>query len=248
MRRRSAGIGRIAMATLALACAAFAVVAAAPANAPADPALAAVLEKFDGVQDSIRTLSAEFTWTTTSELLEDPIVSRGRLYLTKPNSIRWEFTTPEAMSFVVAKDEYIGYFPARKTAERRDFHRWSEKLFRYFGIGQGSEELSQVYDIAIGTSDVAGTDVLVLEPRKRRARKRIEELRIYVDRNSGLPVRIVSTGAEGGSREIRFHDIKVNPDLAAGLYEVSFPPDVRVTQGTAGLGGVLQLAPGPSSR
>ena len=168
--------------------------------------------------------------------------------MTKPDAIRWEFTSPEVMSFVVARDEYIGYFPNRKTAERRDFHRWSEKLFRYFGVGQGSSELSKVYDIGLGVSDVEGTDVLVLAPRKRRARKQIEELRIYVDQSTGLPVRLVSDGTDGGSREILLRDVQINPDLAASLYEFEFPPDVTVTQGATGLGGAMQLAPGPSSR
>lgn len=233
---------------LVLAAAAALALASPLVAAGPDPSLAQVLERFDGVQGSIRTLTADFTWTTRSELLKEPLVSRGRLYLTKPDAIRWEFTSPEQMSFVIAHDEYIGYFPARKTAERRDFKRWSERLFRYFGVGQGSEELGRVYDIRLGDSGVSGTDLLVLEPRKRRARKRIETLEIYVDRATGLPVRLVSSGADGGSREIVLHDVTVNPDLAAGLYDVEFPSDVTVTQGTSGLGGALQLAPGPSSR
>jgi hypothetical protein len=79
--------------------------------APVDPALKEVLERFDRVQDSIRTLSSEFTWTTDSTLLKNPMVSEGKFYLTKPRAIRWDFTSPEPMEFVIAHDEYIGYFP-----------------------------------------------------------------------------------------------------------------------------------------
>lgn len=239
---------------LASVCAAGMLVAASLAGAAggrdrtADPALREVLERFDRVQSSIRTLTAEFSWTTESPLLAEPVVSEGRLYLTKPDAIRWEIDSPEAMSFVIAENEYVGYFPARKAAERRAFGGWSEKMFRYFGVGQGSDELSKVYDIALGESDRAGCDVLVLTPRKRRARKRIEELRIYVDRGTGLPSAIVSDGTDGGRREMELREIAVNPDLAAGVYHVTLPPDVEVTQGMAGLGGALQLAPGPSSR
>jgi outer membrane lipoprotein-sorting protein len=42
-----------------------------------DPALMAVLERFDRVQNGIQTLSADFTWTTESVLLKDPVVSEG---------------------------------------------------------------------------------------------------------------------------------------------------------------------------
>jgi len=207
--------------------------------APVDPALKEVLERFDRVQDSIRTLSSEFTWTTDSTLLKNPMVSEGKFYLTKPRAIRWDFTSPEPMEFVIAHDEYIGYFPKRKKAERRNFKRWSERIFRYFGLGQGSDELSRVYTIRLGDpGELAGkADLLVLVPKKRRARKKIEDLRIWVGKSSCLPVKVVSTDPSGGRRIIEFRNTLVNPVLAASLYEVRLPADVTVTDGFSGLGG-----------
>lgn len=207
--------------------------------APVDPALREVLDRFDRVQDSIRTLSAEFTWTTDSTLLKTPMVSEGNFYLTKPRAIRWDFTSPEPMEFVIAHDQYIGYFPKRKKAEKRNFKRWSERVFRYFGLGQGSEELSRVYTISLGDpGDLAGkADLLVLVPKKHRARKKIKDLRIWVGKDSCLPVKVVSTDPSGGRRIIEFRNTLVNPELAGSLYEVKLPADVTVTDGFSGLGG-----------
>ena len=58
-----------------------------------------LLANFDRVQKDIRTLSAEFTETTQNVLLIEPIVAKGRLYLTKPDSVRWEYTAPDRESF-----------------------------------------------------------------------------------------------------------------------------------------------------
>jgi outer membrane lipoprotein-sorting protein len=207
--------------------------------AQVDPALREVLNRFDRVQASIRTLSAEFTWTTDSTLLKNPMVSEGNFYLTKPRAIRWDFISPEPMEFVIAHDEYIGYFPRRKQAEKRNFKRWSERVFRYFGLGQGSEELSKVYTISLGDpGELAGkADLLVLVPKKHRARKKIKDLRIWVGKDSSLPVKVVSTDPSGGRRIIEFRNTLVNPVLAGSLYEVKLPADVTVTDGFSGLGG-----------
>jgi outer membrane lipoprotein-sorting protein len=182
-------------------------------------------------------------------MLQEPVSSRGRLYLTKPDSVRWEFSLPEEMAFVIANGEYIGYYPARKKAERRDFHRWSEQVFRYFGLGQGSVELSRMYDITLEDAEAApdGVRVLRLEPKKRRARKRIEEVQLWVSEKTWLPVRVEYQTRNGGNREIVFRGMQVNPDLATGLYEVNLPPDVQVTRGASGLGTALQTSPGPGS-
>jgi outer membrane lipoprotein-sorting protein len=204
--------------------------------APAET-LNQVLTRFDQVQGQIRTLSAEFIQTTRSPLLKDPIVAKGRFYLTKPDSVLWEYSAPEPMRFAVADGKYTGYFPERKKAEKRDIKRWSEQLFRFFGVGQGSKELGKFYEIALGESGQAheGAYLLVLSPKKRRVRKRFDEVRLWVDPTSLLPVRIEYVGKDGNEREIRLLNTRFNPDLAAGLYDVAIPDGVPITSGFSGL-------------
>lgn len=209
----------------------------APAPSTSGVTLKDVLSRFDEVQAQVHTLSAEFVQTTRSPILRDPIVAKGRFFLTKPDSVLWEYTAPEPMRFVVAEGEYTGYFPERKKAEKRDIKRWSEQLFRFFGLGQGSRELGKFYEIALGagTPDDRGTYVLVLSPKKRRVRKNVDQVKLWVDAATLLPVRIDYFGKDGGEREIRFQNTQLNPDLAAGLYNVQIPADVPITNGFSGL-------------
>jgi outer membrane lipoprotein-sorting protein len=199
--------------------------------------LADVLARFDRVQDQVRTLSAEFVQTTQSPLLKDAIVAKGQFFLTKPDSVLWEYTSPEPMRFAVANGEYTGYFPERKKAERRDIKRWSEQLFRFFGLGQGSKELGKFYEIALGEtgSSDKGSYLLVLSPKKRRVKKSVEAVKLWVDVASLLPRRIEYYGKDGARREIRFANTRLNPDLAAGLYNVKIPADVPISNGFSGL-------------
>lgn len=207
------------------------------ARAQAAPNLEDVLARFDAVQNSILTLSAEFRETTQNPLLLDPISASGRFFMTKPDSIRWEYTQPEEMRFVIASDIYTGYFPEQKRAERRNIQRWSEHIFRFFGLGQGSVELGKFYDISLDTAsnDRPGTYLLQLEPSKRRVRKRVDEVHFWLDASTYLPVRVEYVGKDGSSRVIEFDDIRLNPELAASLFTVDIPAGVKVTSGFSGL-------------
>lgn len=208
-----------------------------PAAPPSGETLPQVLQRFDQVQATIRTLSAKFVQTTRNPLLKEPTVAKGEFFLTKPDSVLWEYTAPEPMRFCVAGGEYTGYFPERKRAERRDIKRWSEQLFRFFGLGQGSSELGKFYDIALGTpgADMKGSYLLVLSPKKRRVKKKVEEVRMWVDVASLLPMRVDYVGKDGSGREIRFVDTRLNPDLSAALYHVEIPKDVSISNGFSGL-------------
>jgi outer membrane lipoprotein-sorting protein len=212
-----------------------ALVAATPAGAVP---LEEVLANFDRVQASIRTLSAEFTETTHSALLKKAIVARGKLFLTKPDSVRWEYSAPEEMRFVIANDQYTGYFPTRKQAEQRDVRRWGEQLFRFLGLGQASGELAKFYDIHIADAGVGdGEILLVLDPKRKRVRKRMESVQFWIDGETYLPRRVKYSGHNGSTRLVEFDRLDVNPEIAASLYEVELPADVQVTKGFSALSG-----------
>lgn len=204
-----------------------------------------VLTGFDRAQTAVQTLSARFVQTSTNPMLKDPIRAEGRFYMTKPDAIRWEYSTPEEMSFVIANDRYTGYFPARKRVERKNVQRYSERIFRYFGLGQMSDELRKSYDISLAEPS-PGADqayVLVLQPKKRRARKQVDEVRFWIDAKSYLPVKVEYSGTDGNSRVVEFSEISVNPHLSASLYTVEVPADVTVI---TGFSGIPNISPGSS--
>jgi outer membrane lipoprotein-sorting protein len=241
VQRRTRSIALVLAALLAAVPAPAAAAAAAkpakPAAAPASE-LDRILERFDRVQDTIQTLSAEFVETTENKLLKQPLSASGTFYLTKPASVMWEYKAPEEMRFVIDKDLYVGYFPTRKKVEKRDVHRWSEQIFRFFGLGQGSTELKKFYDIRAEDPgpDMKGSYLLVLDPVKRRVKKRVEQVKMWVDDQTLLPVRVQYLGKDGYVRVIRFHNLKLNPKIAPGVYTVQIPPDFKVTTGFGGFG------------
>ena len=203
------------------------------AEVMADDDLGQVLTRFDEVQNSIQSLSADFTMTTESTLLKDKIVAKGRVYLTKPDAVRWDFSSPEEMRFVISKNEYTGYFPAQKRAERRDIQRWREHLFRFLGLGQASSELSKFYEITIDEAgnDIPATILLMLDPKKQRVRKKMDAVRFWIEESTYMPVRVEYRSKKGDRRVIEFEKVALNPELAAGLYTVELPADVEVTKG-----------------
>jgi len=201
-----------------------------------------VLAEFDRVQNGMQTISAEFVETNTNALLNEPIVANGRFFMTKPDAIRWEYTTPEEMSFVISADEYTGYFPVRKKAEKRNIQRWRDQLFRFFGVGQGSAELGKFYNIRLRETD-DNSYLLSLSPKRRRIKKRVDEVLFWLDAKTYLPMRVEYRSADGTGRTIEFEKIQLNPDLAAGLYHVELPDDVTITDGFSGLSGISTETP-----
>jgi outer membrane lipoprotein-sorting protein len=197
-----------------------------------DSATRSLLEHLNTVQARIHTMTADFTDTVRSPVLRAPLVAKGRIYITKPSSVLWEYSQPETMRFVIANDEYVGYFPKRKSAERKNIHRWREQI-RFMSLGQSAEELEEFFDIRLDAAAPAakGTSVLVLAPTKRRVRKHIEEIRLTVDAGTYLPVQVDWRMPDGSTRVLQLRNVAVNPPISDSLYVVRIPADFKVTTG-----------------
>lgn len=199
-----------------------------------DPTLSLeeVLSRFDDKQKSTNTLVASFTERKELQLLEKPVVSQGEFFYTRPNQVRWEYLDPDRKVFVITEDRYTAYYPALKRAEEVPIKKFvGKRLFRFLGVGQSIEDLGKYYDFELAEkSDVAGTYLLLLTPRKKKLRDRVAEMKIWVDGETFLPSRLQYVEADGDTTLLTFTGMRSNIDISASRFELDLPHDVVVSQ------------------
>ena len=199
--------------------------------------LTAILTRFDETQTSTRTLTAAFTERKEIALLKEPVVAKGLFFYTKPDDVLWQYTDPDPRYFLISKDELLTYFPSKRRAERLSIGLYHDRLLKVFAIGQPSKSLMKYYEIRLDetANDVAGTHLLILSPRKRMVKKRISEIRLWVNQSSSLPVRMQYREPDGDSTTISFDDVRFNPQIASSVYKIEIPKDVKIKKGFSGM-------------
>lgn len=207
------------------------VMSAAGNRRVADPELDALLASFDRAQRTTTTLVASFTEEKRLKLLARPVVSRGELYFHRPNQVRWEYLEPDRKIFVITEDRYLAYYPALKRAEEVPIKKFiGRRLFRFIGLGQSIDELAQSFDFSLEPkTDIEGTRLLVLTPRKKKVRERMMEMRIWVDLTTYLPRKVQYAETDGDSTVLTFHALRPNVDVATSRFRLDLPKDVVVS-------------------
>jgi outer membrane lipoprotein-sorting protein len=203
-----------------------------PPPGAADPQLAQILEQFDQAQRETTTMVARFTERKELRLLEKPVVSRGEFYYNRPNRVRWEYLEPDRKIFVITEEMYVAYYPELKRAEEVPIKKFvGKRLFRFIGLGQSIEELGKYYEFHLAKdSDVKGTHLLLLTPRKRKIRERVAEMKIWVDAETFLPRQFQYLESDGDSTLLAFHDVRVNVEVADQRFRLVLPKDVMVSE------------------
>lgn len=216
---------------------AVALPAQAERDAPPPPEVQAVLDRLDAAQRDIRTLRAEVVETRTLALLARPQVLRGELSFERPGKIRWEYRQPERRVYVLSGGNLTGWIPAKNQVEQLNVSRYESRLRRMIAFGQDSRSLARDFRVGLAAMpSVTGTDELVLSPRSRRMRKRIDEVKLAIDRQTGMPKRIQYRTADGSTVALEVQSIEVNHGLAPDTFALKIPPGARVVRGLSSFG------------
>lgn len=211
----------------------------APAS-PVDPTLQEVLDRFAHAQASIETLQCEFEERKSLALLKDEVVLTGTLYHSRPLNFFWNYETPSPKQILLTSDLLVAYYPELNKAEEVNVRRWNQRIRRYLQLGANTEELRKDYDISLGTpgeADPEGADLLLLTPRKRRKRSRLQEIRIWLHPETGHTLRITYLEKNGDVTTFSFSKVQVNAGIPETVYHIDLPKDVRMGNSFSGFAG-----------
>lgn len=201
----------------------------------------ALLQRFDEAQLRTQTLIASFVERKRLHLLVDEQVQTGVFYYTRPSRFLWEYSQPDGKVIMISSDQLLVYYPNLKKAEEVDISRYSKRILRFFGLGQPTAELRKYYELTLAEDpSMPDTYVLLLDPTKRRVQKRLDSIRIWIDRDMMVPRQIEYVEADGDSTRFTFRNIEINSDISPARYEVKIPPGVRISNSFSGFTGVQQ--------
>jgi outer membrane lipoprotein-sorting protein len=198
-----------------------------------------LLQKFNERQQAVQSLTATFTERKDLSLLAKPVVSNGTFLYAKPARIKWEYSLPEPRVFLITEDRFVAYYPNQKRAEEVPLSKLAgRRVFRVFGIGQTSEDLQKFFEISQAEpGDERDCYLLILTPKRRRVKDRLQLVRFWVDAKTYLPRKLQYLESDGDSTLLSFANIRLNPEIAEGRFNVDIPKDVQISSTFSGFSG-----------
>jgi outer membrane lipoprotein-sorting protein len=161
-------------------------------------------------RQSIHSIRARFTETTTSSLLEKPLVSHGTVIAAPPSRVLMTYTDPERRTVTIDSKSLVVVWPDRREREKIDITQTQKRIDQYFTqatIGQ----LRSLFEISAQPDPVLReTDRIDMRPKRKQIKEGLDLLEIWIDRESLLLVQLQMTFPGGDRKTIRLDDVNVN--------------------------------------
>lgn len=207
----------------------MAVMCLAGRNEALDPDLEALVKRVDEVNSGIHSMKAKFTQRKEISLLKDPIEVSGDFFLKKSDGIRFDYDVDEDLVLLITDREMVSLSHANKRADRVKLPRRKTDLTRLL-ISEQLDTIRSYFEITKvkpGSDAEDGVQELLLLPSKRKLKKRIKEVRIWVN-DAFFITGAQMTSRDGDVFELKLTDVEINPDLDPALFDSTVPEGYEV--------------------
>jgi len=168
----------------------------------------------------IKTLTAQFTETTSSSLLTRPLVSHGRLAVERPARVVLRYAEPEARVVLIDGNRMTVSWPSHNVRQTTDIGTAQGRVQKYFVNGTAAELRGQFDIEEHDGSDRPGTYHVTMVPKRKQIRESLARLDLWVMRSTLLLDAMRMRFANGDTKMMTFDEVVPNAALEAGTFSI----------------------------
>lgn len=171
----------------------------------------------------IKTLAARFTETTSSTLLERPLVAHGMLYVQRSGPaprVALHYTSPDPRKVLIDGNRMTSSWPSRNLFTTTDVSRAQRDVQKHFASNE-ADDLKRAFNVTLlPTSARPGTHEVLLVPRRKQISETLARLELWVGEGTGLLQAMRMTFANGDLKLMEFEDVSPNAAIDPGVFTV----------------------------
>ena len=178
---------------------------------------------------SIDSLQASFEQTRFSASATTPLQEKGKFYFRKPESMRWDYLSPEKFTYLYTGGLLQAFFPEDNQLYRTKSYKDKFET-EILSILTGEAVMTESYQVEFTRfpSESAGVWQLRLVPKNEGE---FSYILLEIDPKSLLIQRAISLDWAGNKQGFRFSQIKPGARLKPDLFELKVPPDCEIIEG-----------------
>jgi len=179
-----------------------------------------IRQKISQVASSIKTMQCDFIQTKHLKMLNDDMVSKGRMYYQQGNRLRWEYTSPYTYIFIINNDKVL-----LKNNQRNDVIDVNKsKLFKEIArmmmnsvVGSClTDEKSFKSSISVS----AGEWVATLLPQRKDMKQMFQKIVLHFSQKQAMVTQVELIEKNGDATIIDLKHIRTNETISTDMFTI----------------------------
>lgn len=179
-----------------------------------------VIADINAAVSGLKTMSCSFVQTKHLKMLNDKMVSQGKMHYKQADKLRWEYTTPYKYLFIFNGTKvYVGNKSRKDVIDTN-----SNKIFREVArIMMDTVTGKALTNGAEFTTDVAGNDkqwIITLVPRKKDMKKMFAKIELVFDKKTSMIQEVNLFEKNGDKSNIKMNTVTKNTAINESVFAI----------------------------
>lgn len=179
-----------------------------------------IKQKINQTASSIKTMQCDFVQTKYLRMLNNNLVSKGRMYYQQSNRLRWEYLSPYTYTFIINNDKVL-----LKNSQRKDIVDIQQnKLFKEIARIMMNSVLGNCLNdeksFKSSISVSGGEWVATLLPQRKEMKQMFQKIVLHFSQKQAMVTQVELTEKNGDKTVINLKNVKTNETISTDMFTV----------------------------
>ncbi len=179
-----------------------------------------IIEQISAASAKITTLECDFVQTKHLKILDNRLVSRGKMYYSQPDKLRWEYVTPYSYIFIMNQNQILLKNSTRADVIDVNQNKIFKDISRLMMNSIMGDMLKDNTTFEISMASTKGGYTATLIPIKREMKQMWTKLVLLFDAESLGVKRMEMHEKSGDCTIIELENVKINRAINSTLFNL----------------------------
>lgn len=179
-----------------------------------------VIRKINSVASAMKTMQCDFVQTKTLKLLNDKMVSRGKMYYQQSDKLRWEYTTPYSYTFILNGQKVQINQGKRSDVIDVNQSKLFKEIARIMMNSVVGKSLSDKKDFQVAISSSSTEWIATLTPQRREMKQMFKKIILHFSKSASMVSTVELVEKKGDTTVIQLKNVKKNQSIHAGTFTI----------------------------
>ena len=182
---------------------------------------AQIRTKINQAASQLQTLQCDFVQTKHLKMLNDKLVSHGKMYYKKSDKLRWEYTTPYHYIFILNGSQVLLKNEKRNDIVDVNQNKLFKEIARLMMNSVVGKSLSDSRDFSSKISSSNSELIATLTPMRKDLKQMFKQISLYFSQSTSLVYKVILVEKNGDKTVIELKNAKKNEPVNTNVFNVN---------------------------
>jgi len=182
---------------------------------------AKVKQQINAVASKMKTMQCDFVQTKYLKMLNDKMVSRGKMYYQQSNKLRWEYTSPYTYTFVLNGSKVLISKGKRNDVINVNQSKFFKEIARIMMNSVVGKCLTDSKDFKVSLTGASAEYVATLYPQQKQMKQMFQKIILHFNEQNSTVSKVELIEKKGDRTIIELKNVKSNAPINAKVFGIN---------------------------